>query len=101
MLAEIGLSSVATQFDCQLLRFICESISIRAALLAAALLNKMGRRTVTVGMDGSLYKFHPHFQARMTAKIRHLVDKAIQFNLVLSEDGSGRGAGLAAAVAAK
>eukprot|EP00090_Calanus_glacialis_P047320 TRINITY_DN9760_c0_g1_i2.p1 TRINITY_DN9760_c0_g1~~TRINITY_DN9760_c0_g1_i2.p1 ORF type:complete len:526 (+),score=148.61 TRINITY_DN9760_c0_g1_i2:48-1625(+) len=105
VLAELGLSSVATQFDCQLLRFICESISIRAALLAAAgvaaLLNKMGRRTVTVGMDGSLYKFHPHFQARMTAKIRHLVDKAIQFNLVLSEDGSGRGAGLAAAVTAK
>ena len=105
MLAELGLSSVATQFDCQLLRFICESISIRAALLAAAgvaaLLNKMGRRTVTVGMDGSLYKFHPHFQARMTAKIRNLVEKGIQFHLVLSEDGSGRGAGLAAAVAAK
>ena len=105
VLAELGLSSVATQFDCQLLRFICESISIRAALLAAAgvaaLLNKMGRRTVTVGMDGSLYKFHLHFQTRMIAKIRHLVDKAIQFNLVLSEDGSGRGAGLAAAVAHK
>eukprot|EP00092_Neocalanus_flemingeri_P027397 GFUD01029713.1.p1 GENE.GFUD01029713.1~~GFUD01029713.1.p1 ORF type:complete len:527 (+),score=123.28 GFUD01029713.1:254-1834(+) len=104
VLAEIGLKSVSTEFDCKLLRYICECISIRASLLAAAgvaaLLNKMGRRSVTVGMDGSLYKFHPHFQARMTAKIRHLVDKAIHFNLVLSEDGSGRGAGLAAAVSA-
>ena len=105
VLTEIGLNDVSTHFDCQLLRFICESISIRAALLAAAgvaaLLNKMGRRMVTVGMDGSLYKFHPHFQTRMTAKIRHLVDTNIHFNLVLSEDGSGRGAGLAAAVAGK
>jgi len=105
VLTEVGMKSVATQFDCQMLRFICECISIRATLLAAAgvaaLLNKMGRRTVTVGMDGSLYKFHPHFQTRMTAKIRHLVDKNIHFNLVLSEDGSGRGAALAAAVAAR
>ena len=41
-------------------------MAIRAAVLAgagvAALLNKMSRRHVTVGMDGSLYKFHPHFQ---------------------------------------
>ena len=41
-------------------------MAIRASVLAAAgvaaLLNKMSRRSVTVGMDGSLYKFHPHFQ---------------------------------------
>jgi hypothetical protein len=35
----------------------------------AALLNKMGRRRVTVGMDGSLYKFHPHFHDRMVTKV--------------------------------
>ena len=61
-------------------------------------------------------------QARMSSKIRHLVDQSIHFQvstvqystvqystvqyqsihfqLLLSEDGSGRGAGLAAAVAA-
>ena len=33
-------------------------------------------------------------------KIRDLVDKSIHFQLFLSEDGSGKGAGLAAAVAA-
>ena len=37
----------------------------------------------------------------MTTKIRDLVDSSIHFQLVLSEDGSGRGAGLAAAVAAQ
>jgi hexokinase len=36
----------------------------------AGLLNKMGRRRVTVGMDGSLYKFHPHFHDRMVTKVR-------------------------------
>jgi len=61
----------------------------------------MNRRRVTVGMDGSLYKFHPHFQDRMAAKIRHLVDPSVSFQLVLSEDGSGRGAGLAAATVAR
>jgi len=104
VLNELNLSSFATHFDCVLLKYICQSVAMRVSVLAAAgvagLLNKMARRSVTVGMDGSLYKFHPHFQTRMTAKIRDLVDKSIHFQLVLSEDGSGRGAGLAAAVAA-
>ena len=36
--------------------------SILAAIAASALINKMSRRSVTLGMNGSLYKFHPHFQ---------------------------------------
>jgi len=103
VLNELKLDKFASNFDCVLLKYICQHVAIRASVLAAsgvaALLNKMGRRSVTVGMDGSLYKFHPHFQSRMTSKIRDLVDKSINFQLVLSEDGSGRGAGLAAAVA--
>ena len=66
VLKELNLSSFATHFDCVLLKYICQSVAIRASVLAAAgvaaLLNKMARRSVTVGMDGSLYKFHPHFQ---------------------------------------
>ena len=41
----------------------------------SALLNKMGRRRVTVGMDGSLYKFHPHFHERMVAKVTGIKSK--------------------------
>ena len=104
VLAEMGLGPVSSSYDCVLLKYICQCVGIRAAVLAgagvAALLNKMTRRNITVGMDGSLYKFHPHFQSRMTVKIRDLVDKSKQFQLFLSEDGSGKGAGLAAAVAA-
>ena len=66
VLTELGLASLSCEFDLVLLKFICQSVAIRASVLAAAgvaaLLNKMGRRSVTVGMDGSLYKFHPHFQ---------------------------------------
>jgi len=103
VLHQLGLSHLASRLDAGLVKYVSECVAIRASVLAAAgvaaLLNKMSRRSVTVGMDGSLYKFHPHFQARMTAKIQDLVDKSINFQLVLSEDGSGRGAGLAAAVA--
>ena len=66
VLNELKLDKFASNFDCVLLKYICQHVAIRASVLAAsgvaALLNKMGRRSVTVGMDGSLYKFHPHFQ---------------------------------------
>lgn len=84
-------------------RFICESISKRAAYLVAsgisALLNKIGEKVVTVGIDGSVYKYHPHFHNILVEKINHLVDPGIQFELKQSEDGNGMGAALVAAVA--
>ena len=66
----------------------------------ASLINKMGRRRVTVGIDGSVYKFHPVFGFKMRRTVARLVHESIHFEVVLSEDGSGRGAALAAAVAA-
>jgi len=102
VLVELGIDLEATPLDYQVVRYICECVSVRASVLAAAgvaaLLNKINRKRVTVGMDGSLYKFHPHFHNRMVAKISSMIDSSIQFQMVLSEDGSGRGAGLAAAV---
>jgi hexokinase len=59
--------------------------------------NKIGRRRITVGMDGSLYKFHPHLSRRLKRVARRLVCDCILFDLVLAEDGSGRGAALAVA----
>ncbi len=106
VLDELGIvESEYTAFDLQALRYICECITCRAADLAAAgiasLINKVHRRRVTVGMDGSLYKFHPHLGSRMMTAMRRLVSDSIKFELALSEDGSGRGAALAAAVAGK
>ncbi|XP_032678924.1 hexokinase type 2 isoform X1 [Odontomachus brunneus] len=102
VLAELGLRNVSDQ-DCENVRYVCSVVSRRAAHLVsagiAALLNKMGENDVTVGIDGSVYRYHPHFHDLMVAKIGELQN--YKFDLMLSEDGSGRGAALVAAVASQ
>ncbi|CAK1555331.1 unnamed protein product [Leptosia nina] len=104
VLEELGLSH-ATEADMAGVRHVCECVSRRAAHLVSAgiatLLNKMNEPRVTVGIDGSVYRFHPHFHTLMCEKIAQLVRPGIQFDLMLSEDGSGRGAALVAAVACR
>ncbi|XP_076460267.1 hexokinase-like isoform X2 [Babylonia areolata] len=98
---ELEVDSVSEQ-DCKLVRHVCSLVSKRAAFLAAAgvacLLNKMQRPEVTVGVDGSLYRFHPFFHDLMVQKTKVLAP-SIRFKFMLSEDGSGKGAALVAAVA--
>jgi len=104
-LLEIGMTTSQfqslTAFDKTALRYLCERVTDRAARLAgagvAALANKINRPKLTVGMDGSVYKFHPNFGRKMKAVTRKLVCNCIDFKMVLSEDGSGRGAALAVA----
>ncbi|KAH0946799.1 hypothetical protein HN011_002734 [Eciton burchellii] len=102
VLAELGVRNVSDQ-DCENVRYVCSVVSRRAAHLVSAgiatLLNKMGENNVTIGMDGSVYRFHPYFHDLMTEKISELQD--YKFDLMLSEDGSGRGAALVAAVASQ
>ncbi|XP_060517383.1 hexokinase type 2-like [Cylas formicarius] len=104
ILTKIGLTDVSDE-DCINVRFICECVSRRAAHLAAVVLvtvmHKMGEKRVVVGIDGSVYKYHPHVRRYMIQKIRELLDPSIKFDLMLSEDGSGIGAALVAAVAAR
>lgn len=72
--------------DCANVRYICECVSKRSAHLVsaglAALLNKMGEKTVTIGVDGSVYRFHPFFHKLMVEKVKQLVDPEIK----VSED---------------
>ncbi|XP_017012946.2 hexokinase type 2 [Drosophila takahashii] len=104
VLEELGLTN-ATDSDCANVRYICECVSKRAAHLVSAgiatLINKMDEPTVTVGVDGSVYRFHPKFHNLMVEKISQLIKPGITFDLMLSEDGSGRGAALVAAVACR
>lgn len=104
VLDELGLEHATDQY-CANVRYICECVSSRAAHLVSAgiagLINKMDEPSVTVGVDGSVYRFHPKFHDLMMAKIRQLVKPNITFDLMLSEDGSGRGAALVAAVASR
>ena len=101
VLAELGLSE-ATDEDCSALRYICESVSRRAGFMASAgitaLLKKMDYHDVVVAIDGSVFRHHPHFPNIMKSRIAQLMGVEYEFDLMLSTDGSGRGAALVAAV---
>lgn len=75
VLSELGLRNVSDQ-DCENVKYVCSVVSRRAAYLVsagiAAILNRMGENDVTVGVDGSVYRFHPHFHDIMAAKISDL-----------------------------
>lgn len=77
ILSELGVRN-ATDQDCENVRYVCSVVSRRAAHLASAgiatFLNKMGENNITVGVDGSVYRFHPHFHDLMVEKIRQLQD---------------------------
>ncbi|KAI0211829.1 Hexokinase type 2 [Lamellibrachia satsuma] len=104
ILDELGVETYSMD-DCRHIQYICSTISSRAAYLASAgiatLLNRVNMPNVTVAVDGSLYRFHPHFHQRMMEKTKELLNNSMQFHLMLSEDGSGKGAALVAAVASR
>ena len=81
VLAELGLRNVSDQ-DCENVRYVCSVVSRRAAHLASAgiatLLNKMAEDNVTVGIDGSVYRFHPYFHDLMTQKINQLQNHKVR-----------------------
>jgi hexokinase len=89
--------------DCRHVQHVCWQVSQRAAYLAAtavaAVVNRLNRDKVTVCVDGSLYRFHPHFHDLMNKKIAQLIKPHHKFQLTQSHDGSGKGAALVAAVA--
>ncbi|VDD84178.1 unnamed protein product [Mesocestoides corti] len=96
---------IVDPIDDRVVRLVCELVSKRAAYLAgagiAALIHKLNRSHVTIGIDGSLYKFHPKFRERMTDIIDQLKPASVKFRLRLSEDGSGKGAAAIAAAATR
>ncbi|XP_073997710.1 hexokinase A isoform X3 [Rhodnius prolixus] len=104
VLEKLGIHGVSDQ-DCANVRYICECVTRRAAHLASAgvatLINKMNVESVTVGVDGTLYRKHPYFHDLMIDKILDLISPNVKgVYMMLSTDGSGRGAALIAAAAA-
>ncbi|KAI6655543.1 Hexokinase HKDC1 [Oopsacas minuta] len=89
--------------DCQLVRDACVAVSTRAARLSVAgiiaLVKKMNRiEGCTVAIDGTLFKKHP----KLSGIMRQTLDEVLPGNkirIVESEDGSGRGAAITAALA--
>ncbi|RZC34887.1 hexokinase type 2, partial [Asbolus verrucosus] len=80
ILEELDIQNVTDQ-DCINVRYVCECVSKRAADLAstgiATLLNKMNESRVTVAIDGSVYRYHPHFHDLMMKTISSLVNPGI------------------------
>lgn len=106
--------------DLAIIQFVSALVSYRAAKLVsintAILLNRMDESDITIAIDGSLYKHHPRMKGWLEDIIRErapnkLVKEFVkylqefkssvlsQFRLILAEDGSGKGAGLATAIA--
>merc|ERR1719312_1107468 len=101
VLTELGMPDVSDE-DCSAVRYICELVSRRAGFMASAgitaLLKKMDYHDVVIAIDGSVFRYHPHFPNIMRSRIAQLMGIEYKFDLMLSTDGSGRGAALVAAV---
>ncbi|VDM46256.1 unnamed protein product [Toxocara canis] len=91
ILHELGINN-ATDADCTIVAYVCSVISTRSAHLCAAgfsaVLMHMQKPYVTIGIDGSLYKFHRTFARILDEKINELLPSNIEvyiYNLVQTE----------------
>jgi hexokinase len=95
--------------DRMIVKRICELISIRAARISAAaivaVVTKMDpgiKRRHTVAIDGSVYEKVPGFPEKIKMAVDGLSGRSSgKVKIMLTKDGSGRGAAIMAAVAAR
>ncbi|CAL8296962.1 hexokinase-2 isoform X1 [Gadus morhua] len=109
ILQHLGLTS-STCDDSILVKEVCGVVSRRAAQLCgaglAAVVDKVRRNRglehlrITVGVDGTLYKLHPHFSGILRETVLDLAP-GCEVSFLQSEDGSGKGAALITAVACR
>uniref|UniRef100_A0A672FBK2 hexokinase n=1 Tax=Salarias fasciatus TaxID=181472 RepID=A0A672FBK2_SALFA len=105
ILQHMGLEG--TCVDIITVKEVCGAISRRAAQLCgagmAAVVDKirenrgLDRLNITVGVDGTLYKLHPHFSRILQETTRALAPQC-DVTFLPSEEGSGKGAALIAAL---
>lgn len=108
VLQQLGLDSSCD--DSIIVKEVCGVVSQRAAQLCgaglAAVVDKIreNRRldhlNITVGVDGGLYKLHPHF-AQVLRETTQAMAPQCSVTFLPSEEGSGKGAALITAVAKK
>uniref|UniRef100_A0A673B076 Hexokinase-2 n=1 Tax=Sphaeramia orbicularis TaxID=375764 RepID=A0A673B076_9TELE len=105
ILQQLGLDSTCD--DSIIVKEVCGTVSRRAAQICGAGMaavvdkirenRKLDHLDITVGVDGTLYKLHPHFSRIFHQTVKELAPKC-DVNFLLSEDGSGKGAALITAV---
>ncbi|XP_048407507.1 hexokinase HKDC1-like [Stegostoma tigrinum] len=106
ILQKLGLDSSCD--DSIIVKEVCGVVSTRAAKICGAGLAAVAEKIrqsrhldyleVTVGVDGTLYKLHPHFSTILENTVKDLAPNC-DMTFVLSEDGSGKGAALVTAAA--
>ncbi|TKS70013.1 putative hexokinase HKDC1 [Collichthys lucidus] len=106
ILQQLGLNSTCD--DSIIVKEVCGAVSRRAAQLCgagmAAVVEKIRENrgldhlNITVGVDGALYKLHPHFAGVLQETARILAPQC-NVTFLPSEEGSGKGAALITAVA--
>lgn len=103
VLAELGVPECSA-VDRTIVKTVCTMVTKRAARLAAvgiaAALSKMGPEAngCSVGVDGSLFKKHPHFSQWVHKALKEL---GFDCELFSAEDGSGMGAAITANIMAQ
>jgi len=88
---------------------VCQIVSRRAARICAsciaAIVTKMDphlSKAHVIAIDGAVFERHPTFSRNMEAALKDIFAKRYnRIKLVLAKDGSGKGAAILAAVAAK
>ncbi|XP_023251043.1 putative hexokinase HKDC1 isoform X2 [Seriola lalandi dorsalis] len=98
-----GLGLESTCDDSIIVKEVCGAVSRRAAQLCgagmAAVVDKIRENrgldhlNITVGVDGALYKLHPHFSGVLQETARVLAPQC-NVTFLPSDEGSGKGAAL-------
>ncbi|XP_026569335.1 putative hexokinase HKDC1 isoform X2 [Pseudonaja textilis] len=106
ILQQLGLDGTCD--DSIIVKEVCGCVSKRAAQLCGGGLaavvekirdnRKLEHLKTTIGVDGTLYKLHPHFSRILQETVKELAPQC-DVTFMLSEDGSGKGAALITAVA--
>jgi len=92
----------------QMIQALCSAVFERSAALSACVIVGCAKKTnhlqearggLTVGIDGSLYKCNAFYRENVRSYLKILLkDQAALVHLELADDGSGRGAGILAAL---
>ncbi|XP_013922373.1 PREDICTED: hexokinase-3-like [Thamnophis sirtalis] len=108
ILEDLGLPVSAE--DAKVVKEVCHTVTSRAAMMCAAAVaavvekirenKRMTKLEVTVGVDGTVYKMNPYFAKKLQDTVALLAPNC-NVKFLLSEDGSGKGAALIAAVACR
>lgn len=91
----------------QMVKRICELVGVRAARMSAVgiagVVSKMNMLSgCSVAVDGSVFQHYPHFENRMRDALTEIFGmQAENISFHATQDGSGIGAALIAAVASK